>query len=233
MQTKCVVNKDRLSLCLHPNSSESTAACLAAEPLRRNGNYYYWEIQVHDKIYGTSVMFGLCSNRQRMHANDYCNLIGLDDCGWSLSHKGLAWHNGLASQYTSMFPVNQPITIGLLYDTMRGELSYFMDGKNLGVAFRGLNDFEQELYPVVASTARCTQMTLVGSYCGYVSLLERSCFTLLKSVGVKDRHEFIEQLRQQNLPKQLLQYVAQAANVNWPSITSRRHIPCDASKDAK
>lgn len=118
-------------------------------------------------------MFGLCTKQQRLHANEYCNLVGLDDQGWSLSHKGLIWHNGIRRQFTGLFPVNQPITIGLLYNTLRGELSYFMDGKNLGVAFCGLNDIEDDLYPVVGSTAKSTRMRLIGSYCGYVSLLER------------------------------------------------------------
>lgn len=170
---QCVVSGDRLSLCFHPQCSESAAACRGNEPFRRNGNYYYWEIHVQDKIYGTSVMFGLCTKQQRLHANEYCNLVGLDEWGWSLSHKGLAWHQGKNRQFTKMFPTLQPITIGLLYNTMRGDLSYFMDGKNLGVAFSGLNDVEADLYPVVGSTAKCTRMRLVGSYCGYVSLLER------------------------------------------------------------
>lgn len=208
---ECVVSEDKLGLCFHPHCSESAAACRAAEPLKRNGNYYYWEIHVHDKIYGTSVMFGLCTAKQRLHANDYCNLVGLDEFGWSLTHKGLVWHGGTGMQYTSIFPINQPITVGLLYNTMRGELSFFMDGRNLGVAFRGLNDIPDELYPVVASTAKCTQMRLLGSYCGYVSLLERSCFTLLKSV--QDRNKLINYLQKERLPKHLLEYVAQAANV--------------------
>lgn len=53
---------------------------------------------------------------------------------------------------------------------------YKKDGKNLGVAFRGLNNVNEELYPVVGSTAKCTRMRLVGSYRGFVSLLERLVF---------------------------------------------------------
>lgn len=75
-------------------------------------------------------MFGLCNKQQQLHANEYCNLIGLDTNGWSLSHKGLIWHNGKNEQYTGEFPRNQTVTIGLLYNTMRGELSYFMVSLN-------------------------------------------------------------------------------------------------------
>lgn len=92
----------------------------------RNGNYYYWEIEVLDKAYGTSVMFGVCTKEQKLHVDDYCNLVGLDREGWSLSHKGLIWHSTKMSPYMDPFPANQPITLGILYNTARGELSYFM-----------------------------------------------------------------------------------------------------------
>lgn len=118
-------------------------------------------------------MFGLCTKQQPMHANDYCNLIGLESSGWSLSHKGFIWHNGQSKQYMRSFPSNESVKLGILFNSMRGELSYFMNGKCLGVAFSGLNDFDDDLYPVIGSTAKCTRMRLVGSYCGYMSLLER------------------------------------------------------------
>lgn len=170
---QCVVSEDKLEVCFHPQCSESAAAIRGSEPLKRDGNYYYWEITVFDKTYGTSVMFGLCTSKQSLHSNEYCNLIGLDEHGWSLSHKGLIWHDGKYANFTQTFPANQTITIGLLFDTMRGELSYFMNGQNLGVAFSGLNNFDEELYPVIGSTAKCTRMRLIGSYCGYMSLKER------------------------------------------------------------
>lgn len=86
-----------------------------------------------DKTYGTSVMFGICTKKQALHANDYCNLIGLDDQGWSLSHKGTIWHNGKPTQYTQAFPANQTVTICILLNTMRGELSYFMVSSGIDV----------------------------------------------------------------------------------------------------
>lgn len=119
------------------------------------------------------MMLGLCTEDQTLHKSDYCNLVGLDQNGWSLSHKGLIWHNGKYSKYTNDFTTNQTLTVGLLYDTMRGELSYLINGENLGVAFSGLNKCNRDLYPVIGSTAKRTRMRLTGSYCGYVSLFER------------------------------------------------------------
>lgn len=160
-------------MCFHPKSSESSAAIRSCEPLRRNGNYYYWELKVFDKAYGTSVMFGVCTKQQLVHATDYCNLVGLDRTGWSLSHKGLVWHNGNSTQYMNPFPRDQSVILGILFNTMRGEISYFMDGKCLGVAFTDLNDFDDELYAVIGSTAKCTRIRLLGAFCGYNSLKER------------------------------------------------------------
>lgn len=71
-------------------------------------------------------MFGLCTKDQKLHSNDYCNLIGLDQHGWSLSHKGTLYHKGEKSQFSALFPQNQPVTVSLLFDTMRGQLSYFV-----------------------------------------------------------------------------------------------------------
>lgn len=120
------MSPDKLEVCFHPECSEGAAAIRGSEPLIRNGNHYYWELVVYEKVYGTSVMFGLCTKDQSLHANDYCNLIGLDQNGWSLSHKGLIWHEGKHARYSHLFPTNQTITLGLLFNTMRGELSYFM-----------------------------------------------------------------------------------------------------------
>lgn len=168
-----LLSDDKLEVCFHPECAESTAAIRGSQPFRQNGNYYYWEVTIYDKIFGTSMMLGLCTEDQALQRADYCNLIGLDANGWSLSHKGLIWHDGKVARYTNDFGANQDTTIGLLFDTMRGELSYLINGENLGVAFSGLNNCNKDLYPVVGSTAKRTRMRLTGSYCGYVSLLER------------------------------------------------------------
>ena len=172
---KCVLSDDKLGLCFHPQCSESTGACRGSRPLKRDGNYYYWEITVLDKTYGTSVMFGLCTKRQKLHWNEYTNLIGLDQEGWSLSHKGHIWHAGQHLQFAREFPTNQPVTVGLLFNTADGELSYFLNGLSLGVAFRGLNRVApgEDLYPVVGSTAKCTRMRITASYRGFETLLNR------------------------------------------------------------
>lgn len=157
------------------------------------------------------MMLGLCTEDQALHKSDYCNLVGLDQNGWSLSHKGLIWHNGVYSKYTNDLTTNGSLTVGLLFDTMRGELSYFINGQNLGVAFSDLNNCPKDLYPVVGSTAKRTRMRLTGSYCGYATLFERTCYTILKSI--KNEAELVQTLQDNKVPRSLIDHMAGLAEV--------------------
>jgi len=218
---KCLISSSGKIVHFHPDCSEGTVACMTEEPLRRDplNRYYYLEIKILDKAYGTSVMFGLCTKRQRLQSPNYCNLIGSDNQGWSLSHKGLIWHSGSERPYSSHFPLNRPIKLGLLYNTMTGKLSYFMDGKNLGVAFIGLNEINEDLYPCVGSTAKNTVVVLLGAYNGTETLLDR-CFAQLFKTDLmrkqlqmdQSKNRFIDYLENNlRLPANLLEHIKNLA----------------------
>lgn len=67
-------------------------------------------------------------------------------------------------------------------------------------------------------------MRLVGSYCGHVSLLQRSCFTILNSAS--DKIELIDQLSNYyRLPKILTNYLAEEAEIviEKPNETRKNH----------
>lgn len=113
-------------------------------------------------------MFGIATLGARLHANSFCNLLGEDENGWGLSHKGVLCHNGRQMQYTKPFPENQSTTIGILFDSELGTLTYFKDGVDLGLAFSGLNKVKQPLYPAIFSTAARTEMTLLRIRRGFV-----------------------------------------------------------------
>lgn len=134
---------------------------------------FYWEIKISDRIFGTSMMFGIGTRKGRMHAECFLNMIGEDENGWGLSHKGLLWHNNQWIQFTKPFPENRPTTIGLLFDAGQGTLTYFKDGHCLGVAFTGLQTIREKLYPVVCSTAAKTEMTLANMRRDFFSLQDR------------------------------------------------------------
>lgn len=118
-------------------------------------------------------MFGIGTKGCRLHAESFVNMIGENEHGWGLSHKGLLWHNGHWIQYTKPFQENTATTVGLLFDAKNGTLTYYHDGRCLGVAFTGLNYVKQKLYPVICSTAAKTEMTVANQRRDFISLQDR------------------------------------------------------------
>jgi len=39
-------------------------------------------------------MFGVVGAAARLHVDSFVNLLGEDEHGWALSHKGTLWHRG-------------------------------------------------------------------------------------------------------------------------------------------
>ncbi|XP_074640327.1 SPRY domain-containing SOCS box protein 3-like [Tubulanus polymorphus] len=155
----------------HPNWSNGTAGIRGNRSL--NNGRHYWEIKISQRVFGTSMMFGVGTKRARLHIDAFINLLGEDDQSWGLSHKGTLWHNGEWTQYTKPFRENEPVVIGMLFDWYKGTLTYFKDGVNLGVAFSGINHVTDDLYPIVCSTAAKTEMTLGVRLRTFQSLQDR------------------------------------------------------------
>lgn len=70
----------------HPNWSKGTAGIQGKRPL--NNGRYYWELHVSQRVFGTSIMFGIGTKNCRLHANAFRNMLGENEHGWGLSHKG-------------------------------------------------------------------------------------------------------------------------------------------------
>jgi SPRY domain-containing SOCS box protein 3 len=128
----------------HPNWSFGSAAVRGAVPL--NGGRHFWEIFVTERIFGTSVMFGVGTDLARLSAVPYLNLLGENENSWGLSHKGYIWHGGKCSEFTTPFAENTPTRIGILFDGRKGTLEYYKDGRYLGVAFKGLDSIKVPIY---------------------------------------------------------------------------------------
>lgn len=120
-----------------------------------------------------------------MHADAFTNLLGEDNHGWGLSHKGLLWHSGRWYHYTKPFRENEATVIGILFDGIAGTLTYYKDGKSLGVAFRGLNEVKEPLFPIICSTAAKTEMTLESMKRDFVNLQDRCRAVIVKKVSDK------------------------------------------------
>ncbi|KAH8409446.1 hypothetical protein KR222_005500 [Zaprionus bogoriensis] len=171
----------------HPNWSKGTAGIQGKRAL--NNGRYYWELHVSQRVFGTSIMFGIGTRSCRLHANAFRNMLGENEHGWGLSHKGVLWHKGVALLYTKRFRENQPTQIGILFDGVEGTLTYYKDGKCLGVAFRGLNKVKEPLYPIVCSTAAKTEMTLKCARREFVNLQDRCRAVIMRKLRNTDELE--------------------------------------------
>ncbi|XP_053203457.1 SPRY domain-containing SOCS box protein 3-like isoform X1 [Panonychus citri] len=209
-----IFGKERRRIIFHPHWSNGTAG-VRGNRILNSGHQecIYWEVRLPDRVFGTSMMFGIGTSKTRLQANMFTNLLGEDDQSWGLSHKGYIWHNGESRKFCKPFRENVKTTIGLLYDSCQGTLTYYKDGVKLGVAFRGLNQVSSSLYPLVSSTAAKTVMILcnlkVAYYCS--TLKERCRYVILKNLT---RSQDIEQLP---LPFKLRDYL------NHPLDTSINH----------
>ena len=185
----------------HPNWSNGTAGVRGTRVL--NGGRFYWEINVSQRIFGTSMMFGIGTRKARLHVDAFVNMLGEDENSWGLSHKGLLWHGGHHKQYIKPFRENIATTIGLYFDGVSGTLTYFKDNVCLGVAFTGLHDITEPLYPIVCSTAAKTEMALGVLKRDFQSLQDRCRATILSHLT----HE--EQIDHLKLPLRIKHFISE------------------------
>lgn len=150
------------------------------------------------------MMFGIGTRKARLHVNSFTNLLGEDDNGWGLSHKGLVWHGGVAKQFTNRFKENEATKIGILFDGIAGTLTYYKDDVCLGVAFRGLNEVREPLFPIVCSTAAKTEMVLCNTKRDFANLQDRCRAAIMKLVRSRDRLETLK------LPFRITNYLAES-----------------------
>nr|XP_018905064.1 PREDICTED: SPRY domain-containing SOCS box protein 3 [Bemisia tabaci] len=186
----------------HPHWSSGTAGVRGTRAL--NNGRYYWELQISQRIFGTSMMFGVGTKQARLHAASFVNLVGENQHSWGLSHKGLLWHGGYRKVYTKPFRENEATIIGILFDGINGTLTYYKDGKNLGIAFSGLQDVKEALYPMVCSTAAKTEMTLMFMRRDFVNLQDRCRAVILKTIN--NNQQTLEQLQ---LPSMIKNYLSE------------------------
>ena len=138
-----------------------------------NYGRHYWELKLTKRVFGTSMMFGVGTSQARIHADAFLNILGEDQHSWGLSHKGFLWHDGKSRSFTKPFHENEQTVIGLLFDWAYGTLTYYKDGVPLGIGFTGLNKVEEDLFPMVSSTAAKTEITLGRRSRNFFNLQDR------------------------------------------------------------
>lgn len=185
----------------HPNWSSGTAGVRGTRIL--NNGRYYWELVLSRRIFGTSMMFGVGTKNARLHEDSFVNLLGIDEHSWGLSHKGLIWHNGRWTHYTKPFRENVSTRVGVLFDGIAGTLTYYKDGRCLGIAFKGLNGMKEPLYPIICSTAAKTEMILENMRRDFVNLQDRCRAVIIKRITRK------QDIRTLYLPSRIQSYLAE------------------------
>ena len=183
MQDVRLIAPDNRTVLFHPNWSNGTAGMRGTRKL--NGGRYYWEVKTTDRVFGTSMMFGIGTKRARLYAQTFVDLLGINEHSWGLSHKGLLWHRGRGGSYTDIFKHYVATTIGLYFDGVKGTLTYYKDGECLGVAFENLEEIEESLYPMVSSTAAKTEMSLGMQRREFQSLQDRCRSVILAKLSHK------------------------------------------------
>jgi SPRY domain-containing SOCS box protein 3 len=111
-------------------------------------------------------------------------------------------------QYTTPFRENVATTIGIYFDGNAVTLTYFKDNACLGVAFTGLNEISEPLYPMICSTAAKTEMSLGVMKREFLSMQDRCRATIIRSLTNEGQ---IEQLL---LPRSLKMFIAEGLSEN-------------------
>jgi SPRY domain-containing SOCS box protein 3 len=128
---------------------------------------------------------------------------GRDDQSWGLSYKGNTWHKGQPTRYCDPF-YDQSTVIGVHLNLYTGTITFYKDGKSLGVAFKAIETAGKEFYPVICSTAINTELEVGIQTCRYSSLHEKCCLVVAQSV---DMTRNIKYLPLPNLLKSHLQAI--------------------------
>ncbi|GFY68458.1 SPRY domain-containing SOCS box protein 3 [Trichonephila inaurata madagascariensis] len=188
----------------HRDMSGGTAVVRGTQPM--SNDQYYWEVKMITRVYGTDMMVGVGTSEASINQvyDRYISLLGNDNKTWGLSYTGSFHHNGRSRDYATRFGIGS--VIGIHLDMWHGTLSFYKDGKYLGIASRGLKG--KTLYAMASSTAAGTGMRIVRS-CSFPSSLQFICCTKLRELIPDEKNV----LRQIHLPPGLRIFLEN--NLGW------------------
>jgi len=202
----------------HPDYSCGTAAIRGNRQFRE-GEEHYWEVQMSSAVYGTDMMIGIGASSVDLdrYKSQFCSIIGKDTDSWGISYFGTLHHNGKSKDYTKKF--ERGAIIGCHLDLWKGTLSFYKNGKPLGIAFDGL--LGKKLFPMISSTAARTKMKLLCSHKTGFSLQYLCCKEISKHIPSSQTNA----LDSLPLPNGLKRYISWRMDwvlkLNNPRTTSR------------
>ena len=203
-----ILSDDSKSVCFNPSSFE-TNAVRGDKPLKLNA-FTYWEVTFKSNS-GTSLMLGIGSKDSMLNSIGYLNLIGIDEKSYGLSQHGFTWHGNTSKKFCDAFDKNESITIGCLFDGFKGKLTFYKDGKCLGVGFDSIplistRDGYTSFHPMIASTVAQSVFKLEFA-CENFPTLKDLCRQKIQAYDKQDSNVFRNQLNENFLPKTLLNYL--------------------------
>ncbi|XP_041473076.1 SPRY domain-containing SOCS box protein 3-like [Lytechinus variegatus] len=210
----CCLAKMKTEVRFHLDYSCGTAAARGSENMK--DGQFFWEVKMVSPVYGTDMMIGV--GTQQVDLNQYsrafCSMLGhepsSESCG--LSYTGRFQKGGIGRMYCSKF--GQGAIIGMHLDMWFGTLTYYRNGKHLGVATRNL--LGKTWYPIVSSTAARSSMRLVNTK-SFPSNLQFWCCQALRK-AVPPEHNVLDVVP---LPPGLKNFLDD--NLSW---LLRAHVEC-------
>ena len=172
--TLCDKNKDKATF---PRKLSCCASGIVGTQALESKTHY-WEVTVSNEMPATTLL-GICTAGAEadlttlMCARD---IMMNEEC-WMLLSSGMLRQDGKLRRFKG-FHDKQDTVVGMLLNRTQGTLSYFVDGVPLGVAFRGIQNVAQPLYPIVASS-HCTEITLGTRISNSSGSLQDRCRTAI------------------------------------------------------
>lgn len=150
-----MLSEDSKVMFVHPFCSSCFHTQAATVNLRLSRNRVtYWQIEVDRNVtLGTSVMFGIVAAgaTQSLTTEGYLHMLGNDANSWALSNKGSVHHGGESRPFCAPFDDGESVRIGCLFDGFTRQLSFYVNGIYMGVAFDNI-PLDVDYKPVVSST---------------------------------------------------------------------------------
>lgn len=137
---------------IHSRTTSGMVALRSSSPL--NNLRCYWEVEVKFKTTTSELMFGVCADDFPVKFRTFNQAARSKQfCSWILSQNGLVYHAAKPTVYTTPFKLGREFTMGFLFDSSAGTLSYYKNGEYLGVAFNNMREPSGlPLFPMICSS---------------------------------------------------------------------------------
>ena len=163
--------------------TEGTFAIKGTQVL--NKTKCFWQFVIASPYYREYTQIGIVTDKAKLQSPKFQALLGQDSESWAVSYSGNLSHNGnMKKGYISnMSWTNRPTNIwGAYFDGQKGTLKFYLNGVDLGLAFKGLDQVENNLYPAISTSAPGLKATIVAKRISFDSLKDRCRAVILQQL---------------------------------------------------